>query len=509
MAGVITLLDQPRTLNAQGKPTSAVIFFYRTGTTVLADIYDDADLTIPADNPILLASGEIFPDIYLDPGIIYRRRIVYGDGSIHDVDPLPGVSGSGGMTSVAEFGAKGDGTTDDTAAIQAAIDSNILEIYFPPGTYNHTTLNFNNAYQAFLGFGATLRRTSAGSLLTVSARGVKFWGMTFSGNALAGDNITVTAPEVAFDLCNSTNTQGRALRSYNAGGGVTIVGGVWNTLDLTATGYEFEFKDDVVATTLYGSLTGVATQSTFGGILLDGPSTMFISNSQFGKLTVALGQASFSNNRIIGNVSIQGDSCTFDNNKFAGNITIGDGVGPDFGNIMFGPTNTQAALKTFTISSDVKESAFHLTQLTNVVLVINGLNNDIWHNRIVYTPALVASGGSPALGNGILAGGYSRAGRNLTVDIELVGGSTTNYGSGVFYVTGPTNSGTQAFGSGLVVEAGARVYNVVSQITGADNKIAFYMADTTGAQPAGAIYPFTWAPNANIAKTQITYPYSV
>lgn len=97
MAGVITLLDQPRTLNAQGKPTSAVIFFYLTGTTVLADIYNDAALTNPADNPVLLASGGIFPDIYLDPEIIYRRRIVYGDGTIHDVDPF--ISGGGSADS--------------------------------------------------------------------------------------------------------------------------------------------------------------------------------------------------------------------------------------------------------------------------------------------------------------------------------------------------------------------------------------------------------------------------
>ena len=37
--------------------------------------------------------------------------------------------------SVKDFGAKGDGTTDDTAAIQAALNTGNSTIYFPSGTY--------------------------------------------------------------------------------------------------------------------------------------------------------------------------------------------------------------------------------------------------------------------------------------------------------------------------------------------------------------------------------------
>ena len=88
MPGVLTLLDQPRTLNAQAGPTTATIFFYESGTSNVANIYADEALTTPLDNPLSLAAGQIFPDVYLDSNINYRRRIEYGDGSVQDVDPI-------------------------------------------------------------------------------------------------------------------------------------------------------------------------------------------------------------------------------------------------------------------------------------------------------------------------------------------------------------------------------------------------------------------------------------
>jgi hypothetical protein len=43
------------------------------------------------------------------------------------------------VVSVKDFGAVGDGVTDDTAAIQAALSGNHVAIYVPAGRYNITS----------------------------------------------------------------------------------------------------------------------------------------------------------------------------------------------------------------------------------------------------------------------------------------------------------------------------------------------------------------------------------
>lgn len=64
------------------------------------------------------------------------------------------------FVSVKDFGALGDGVADDTAAINLAIASGALRIYFPPGTYNTTgshSLNGKNGMQLVgAGVGASI-----------------------------------------------------------------------------------------------------------------------------------------------------------------------------------------------------------------------------------------------------------------------------------------------------------------------------------------------------------------
>lgn len=391
-----------------------------------------------------------------------------------------------------EYGAIADGVANDTTAIQAAIDSGAKEIFFPKGNYLHGNLTCDNDYQRFVGPGARLVRNANSTTITVSARGNQFMGLRFSGGSFTGNNLTITGPEATFQNCDSIETQGRALYADSDGGNLLINGGVWATTDVSGSGYDIELHDDTPGTSLYSKLIGISTNASTGGVLIDGQGTVRILGCQIGKLTVTTGGGMFEGNRFNGAVSIQASSNQLTNNAFAGNVTFGDGSGGNIGNIAFDSTNMMQTGTTLTINSDVVESSFHLGQLANVTLVINGPNNDIWHGRIAYTPTLGASGGAPALGNGSLTGGYSRNGRDLTVDVTFAGGSTTNYGTGQFYVTLPYNTGRYAHGSGVVTEDGARSYSATALAPNGDNKVYLLLADTDGSQNAGATYPFTW-----------------
>jgi hypothetical protein len=90
---------------------------------------------------------------------------------------------TGAPVNIKDFGAVGDGTTNDTAAIQAAIDFVVSSaipgtVYFPAGTYKCTaTINVNCGYVSCVSDRATLNFSTIGDIAAI-----KFAG----GNAVSG-----------------------------------------------------------------------------------------------------------------------------------------------------------------------------------------------------------------------------------------------------------------------------------------------------------------------------------
>lgn len=86
--GIVHFFDASRLLSATGFSSSAVVYFYYTGTTTLAPVFTDQALTIPAPNPVQVNSGGVVPSLFLSSEVKYRRRIIFEDGSVHDQDPI-------------------------------------------------------------------------------------------------------------------------------------------------------------------------------------------------------------------------------------------------------------------------------------------------------------------------------------------------------------------------------------------------------------------------------------
>jgi hypothetical protein len=114
-------------LDNNGNPIDGAEWrFFRSGTSTPAAVYSDSDLGTSLGSAVQAGTGGRFPAIYLDPDTTYRARLYDGAGSPitnGDFDPYNSDGGGTNYVTFEQFGAVGDGVTDDYAAITAAIAS--------------------------------------------------------------------------------------------------------------------------------------------------------------------------------------------------------------------------------------------------------------------------------------------------------------------------------------------------------------------------------------------------
>lgn len=113
--------------------------------------------------------------------------------------------------SVKDFGAVGDGVTDDTAAIQAAIDSSPTNIYFPAGSYVVTSVTIDKQINVFgCGMDTTIIRPQDGysGTFVVATDNVCISDMTFLGQTGTGQ-AEIYGDCIRFDAYTNNNSFAR------------------------------------------------------------------------------------------------------------------------------------------------------------------------------------------------------------------------------------------------------------------------------------------------------------
>lgn len=162
-----------------------------TPIITVSGIADAAQVDTDGNVNFYVSSGNYHLDFYAPDGVSFVKRVQ----NVAMIDAT-GIS----MTTPQQFGAVGDGVADDTAAIQAALNSKAGVISILPGTYKITgTLNFAFSGQRIVGGGA-------------SSTALVFYTGTASGLVCNGKN---TCGISGIKLKGSGNTGGELLLVEN------------------------------------------------------------------------------------------------------------------------------------------------------------------------------------------------------------------------------------------------------------------------------------------------------
>ena len=396
--------------------------------------------------------------------------------------------------SVKDFGAVGDGVTDDTAAIQAALNSGTKEIHITQGTYRITsTLTISgNGY----------RIVQAGNLAAVLLK--DFSGTTIAFNAgeviwenccINGQGAIYTGPSQVGIFVGTGGGFGSKLfnpRIYNigsacvrfdsdSGAGFSIISGLLEPLPSTQAAIDHTAVNDT------GPMGRIVTGVQSGNVLIDFAymQTTLVSScvTNFLRYDSTTSKASVVgcriSNGVVGTININGIDNLFVGNIVAGNVDIPSGAS--------NPTvmnNTFASGAVVTNSGNIASATLDQT-------------------NVPYTPTWTSSGTQPVLGNGAISGLYDRNGKDIHAFGQLVIGSTTTFGTGAYQFGLPfPNVGGTRMGVARILDAGTVYYTGVTLTDTGQNYVEITFNNL--AQQAQQGVPITFAVN-DVIQWDVTY----
>lgn len=381
---------------------------------------------------------------------------------------------------VTNYGATGNGTTDDTAAIQAAIIAagQNADVVFPSGTYLITSTLTSLTGQRWLGRGgqrgttikkgANIDMVVVGTLSTILDINLEGVGATYTGKGF------VISSGFSQNLvrCRAVNMGGEPLYfANNAGGGANVTAFEGYPVDTdTYAGCAIAGDTSPHPRFFRGMWLSGANFALGPGAGNGGSMTQFYIRDLRFDATSTLFHISNGRCATIGaTTTIRGFDHSIDGVAFAGPVALDSAQG-----INLGPS---CSVPTFTENRS------------------NCQYNSVYVQRRTYTPTWTQTSATPSIGNGTLTGNYIRHGHQCMVEIEFIAGSTTTFGDAAsayrFSLPFPGHVSFNQRGFPVRIydtSAGADFTGWAS--IGADQD---YITISVGGQQVRSTSPMTWA----------------